>query len=89
MERAGPPRGRQPLPAASLSPLPRRARTHTCPACAARSAICTDWKRRSHGTKDGFRAVTGLPVSTYFSCYKFQWLWENVAAVREAAEAGR
>jgi hypothetical protein len=31
--------------------------------------------------KDHFRPITGLPISTYFSTYKFQWLLENVPKV--------
>ncbi|KAK9834827.1 hypothetical protein WJX81_001779 [Elliptochloris bilobata] len=38
---------------------------------------------------DHFRPVTGLPVSTYFSAYKWRWLRENVPAVAEAAAQGR
>ncbi|CAL8463144.1 g2678 [Coccomyxa elongata] len=41
------------------------------------------------GSKDHYRAKTGLPVSTYFSAFKWTWLHENVAAVREAKAAGR
>ena len=39
--------------------------------------------------QDHFRPVTGLPVSTYFSAYKWRWLYENVPAVVEAAVQGR
>lgn len=38
--------------------------------------------------QDHFLGITGLPISTYFSAYKFRWLLENDAAVREAVEAG-
>jgi glycerol kinase len=42
--------------------------------------------------KDGrgeiIRAKAGLPPATYFSGGKIQWILENVAGVREAAEAG-
>ena len=34
--------------------------------------------------QDYFRKVTGLPISTYFSAYKFRWLVENVDEVQEA-----
>lgn len=34
-------------------------------------------------------AVTGLPVSTYFSAYKLKWLMENAPAVAAAASEGR
>lgn len=37
----------------------------------------------------GSYAVTGLPVSTYFSAYKLKWLLDNVPAVADAAAAGR
>jgi glycerol kinase len=43
----------------------------------------------NYGGRDGFRSVTGLPVSTYFSSYKLQWLIENVAEVAQAAAQGR
>ena len=33
--------------------------------------------------------MTGLPVSTYFSAYKWRWLRENVPAVADAAAQGR
>ena len=39
--------------------------------------------------QDHFRPVTGLPVSTYFSAYKWRWLVEEVPAVAEAAREGR
>ena len=31
------------------------------------------------GGKDFFRPVTGLPISTYFSGFKYKWLYENVS----------
>lgn len=39
--------------------------------------------------QDCFRAVTGLPVSPYFSAYKMLWLLENVPSVKKAAEEGK
>lgn len=51
------------------------------------SAICSAWEERVGG-RDYFRPVTGLPISTYFSAFKFQWLYEHVPAVRAAAAAG-
>jgi glycerol kinase len=39
--------------------------------------------------KDRFRAKTGLPLTTYFSGLKLQWILDNVAGVRERAEDGR
>jgi glycerol kinase len=38
---------------------------------------------------DRFRDKTGLPLATYFAGPKARWLLDNVAAVREAADAGR
>ena len=40
-------------------------------------------------TQDYFRPVTGLPVSTYFSAYKWRWLQQHVPAVAEAVVEGR
>ena len=37
---------------------------------------------------DWFRAKTGLPLATYFSGLKLQWILENVDGVREDAEKG-
>jgi glycerol kinase len=39
--------------------------------------------------QDCFRAVTGLPISTYFSGVKLRWLLDNVPAVKSAAAAGK
>jgi glycerol kinase len=41
------------------------------------------------GRGDVIRQRAGLPPATYFSGGKLQWILENVAGVREAAEAGR
>ncbi len=38
---------------------------------------------------DRLRAVTGLPLSTYFAGPKVTWLLENVDGAREKAEAGQ
>ncbi|MBZ5504205.1 MAG: glycerol kinase GlpK [Acidobacteriia bacterium] len=35
-----------------------------------------------------FRSRTGLPLSTYFSALKVNWLLESIAGVRQQAEAG-
>jgi glycerol kinase len=35
-----------------------------------------------------FRSKTGLPITTYFSSLKIQWLLENVPGLRQDAEAG-
>ncbi|TFH34435.1 MAG: glycerol kinase GlpK, partial [Anaerolineales bacterium] len=37
---------------------------------------------------DRFRAVTGLPLATYFSGPKLHWILENVDGVRQAARSG-
>ncbi|MCY2953897.1 MAG: FGGY family carbohydrate kinase, partial [Planctomycetota bacterium] len=37
---------------------------------------------------DRFRPLTGLPLATYFSAPKIQWILENVAAARQAADNG-
>jgi glycerol kinase len=37
---------------------------------------------------DRFRAITGLPLSTYFSGPKARWLLDELPGVRERAEAG-
>ncbi|DAZ92828.1 TPA: hypothetical protein N0F65_010103 [Lagenidium giganteum] len=37
---------------------------------------------------DRFRAITGLPIATYFSAVKIMWLLENVPGLRAKAEAG-
>jgi len=37
---------------------------------------------------DRFRAVTGLPLATYFSGPKLQWILENIDGVRQAARSG-
>jgi glycerol kinase len=40
------------------------------------------------GGGDRFRPKTGLPLATYFSGPKIQWILENVAGVRQAAQHG-
>lgn len=42
----------------------------------------------SEGGQDRFRAVTGLPLASYFSGLKLRWLLENVPNARKLAEAG-
>lgn len=49
------------------------------------SAFC-DAVRKDHA--DTVRRKTGLEVDAYFSASKINWLLENVAGVRERAEAG-
>lgn len=41
------------------------------------------------GGQDRFRTKTGLPLATYFSGPKIQWILEHVPGVRAAAEQGR
>ncbi|GFH21210.1 uncharacterized protein HaLaN_18465, partial [Haematococcus lacustris] len=41
------------------------------------------------GSKDYFRPITGLPISTYFSAFKFKWLYENVKEVQAAVDGGQ
>jgi glycerol kinase len=40
------------------------------------------------GGQDRFRAITGLPLATYFSGPKLMWLLENIPDLREDAEKG-
>ena len=40
------------------------------------------------GGQDRFRSKTGLPLATYFSGPKIQWILENVEGVRARAERG-
>jgi glycerol kinase len=40
------------------------------------------------GGLDRFRAQTGLPLATYFSALKLQWLLENVAGAAQLAATG-
>jgi glycerol kinase len=40
------------------------------------------------GGQDRFRSKVGLPLATYFSGPKLQWILENVSGVRDAAERG-
>ncbi|HXZ13376.1 MAG TPA: glycerol kinase GlpK [Candidatus Sulfotelmatobacter sp.] len=41
-----------------------------------------------HGGQDRFRAITGLPLATYFSALKIRWLLKNIPGLRERAAAG-
>ena len=40
------------------------------------------------GSRDRFRAMTGLPLSTYFSGPKMRWLLDALPGLREAGERG-
>jgi glycerol kinase len=48
--------------------------------------ICNELER--DGGQDRLRDKTGLPLATYFSGPKVKWILDNVAGVREKAEAG-
>ena len=48
--------------------------------------ICDELAR--DGGQDRFRALTGLPLATYFSGPKLRWLLEHTPGLREAAERG-
>ncbi|GBF97483.1 glycerol kinase-like [Raphidocelis subcapitata] len=52
------------------------------------SEVCARLQESLPGGKDHFRPVTGLPISTYFSAYKVQWLLENCDKVRAAVDSG-
>ena len=51
------------------------------------AAICTQLAKE--GGQDRFRAVTGLPLATYFSGPKIAWMLENVPGLRQDAIAGK
>ena len=44
--------------------------------------------RAGYARSVGFRAQTGLPISTYFSSLKIAWILDRVPGAREQAEAG-
>ena len=44
---------------------------------------------RRFGSREHFAAVTGLPISTYFSAMKLRWLMDNVPGIASAAAEGR
>jgi glycerol kinase len=48
--------------------------------------ICSELAR--DGGQNRFRAVTGLPLATYFSGPKLRWMLDNLPGLREAAQAG-
>jgi glycerol kinase len=52
------------------------------------AGICDAVAAEAGGDRDRFRAVTGLPVSPYFSAYKLKWLLSHCPAVAAAARAG-
>ncbi len=51
-------------------------------------ALVNQFTAQSPLGQDRFREQTGLPLSTYFSGLKLKWLLDNVAGLREDAEAG-
>ncbi len=54
--------------------------------CTRTKDICDALAR--DGGQDRFRSKTGLPLATYFSGPKIQWILDNVPGVRAAAERG-
>jgi glycerol kinase len=42
----------------------------------------------ARGGQDQYRAITGLPLATYFSGLKLLWILENIEGAREKAESG-
>ncbi|SMC44697.1 glycerol kinase [Desulfocicer vacuolatum DSM 3385] len=54
--------------------------------CTRTDAMCR--KLIAQGGQDRFRAKTGLPVATYFSGPKIQWILENVPQAKAAALKG-
>jgi glycerol kinase len=48
--------------------------------------ICDDLA--TQGGQNRFREVTGLPLATYFSGPKVQWMLENVVGLQKAAQKG-
>ncbi|KAG1670961.1 hypothetical protein FOA52_011396 [Chlamydomonas sp. UWO 241] len=50
--------------------------------------LCSTLAEKLSGGVEHFRAKTGLPISTYFSAYKFKWLYDNVDDVQRAVDSG-
>ena len=78
--------------AAALAWLPACSHCKCCPAAAAVAAPISSACREpshTHTRRPSPAAVTGLPVSTYFSAYKLKWLLGHSRAVADAAAAGR
>lgn len=55
--------------------------------CTRTADICK--KLADNGGQDRFRAQTGLPLATYFSGPKLQWILQNVPAAQEGARSGK
>ncbi|KNC51310.1 glycerol kinase [Thecamonas trahens ATCC 50062] len=53
-----------------------------------RTAAIVDRIAAEAGGERALAAITGLPMSTYFSAFKMRWLLENVPAVADAAADG-
>jgi len=49
-------------------------------------ALAEEYARE--GGRDRFRAKSGLPLASYFSALKLQWLLDNVSGARSRAERG-
>jgi glycerol kinase len=54
--------------------------------CTRTEEICRNLT--AEGGQDRFRAVTGLPIATYFSGPKIRWILENVPEAKRAADRG-
>ena len=52
------------------------------------SAMCEEWAKKA-GSRDAFRDVCGLPISSYFSATKMKWYIDNVPEIREAIAQDR
>ncbi|KAG1678004.1 hypothetical protein FOA52_000799 [Chlamydomonas sp. UWO 241] len=50
--------------------------------------LCNTMAADLPGGINHFREKTGLPISTYFSSFKFKWMYENVDDVKRAVDAG-
>jgi glycerol kinase len=54
-----------------------------------RTSAVAEKMAAERGGRDAFRAITGLPTSTYFSAYKLKWLLDNKPDVAKVASEGR
>ncbi len=46
--------------------------------------ISDNWIKKYNGDQNHFKKIVGLPINTYFSAFKMQWLKENVKAIQDA-----
>ncbi len=53
-----------------------------------RTADLVDQLSREGGGQDRFRAITGLPLATYFSGPKIRWMLDNIPGLRDKAKNG-